>query len=255
MKIPPPLKYIDRSGVIIGLAVFVLVSAVNYAYAQDSTPATSSLQSEVLDLVVREGIALLAGILGLGVSAFIAWLRNRGLPVSSEQEEMFRNIVTQRFEKLAKDSWTEMRNNPQKLNEYWNHLRNGKIPPEFQERLRKEGKDFAMELKNNREFKDFAKNITEDAMERLLSDLRTELKNDYQKRMLDVIPKLASMAVDSAFDPEVSNVETWGNKSLENLKPLLLSTEAIDTENNLMIVIRSEINKRLQENWQLPKVS
>lgn len=58
-----------------------------------------------------------------------------------------------------------------------------------------------MQLKDNREFNDFAKNITEDGMKRFLGDLRTDLKNDYQKRMLDVIPKLAAMAVDSAFDP------------------------------------------------------
>jgi hypothetical protein len=64
--------------------------------------------------------------------------------------------------------------------------------------------------------------------------------------MIDVLPKLASAAVDSAFDPNVRDVETWGRKSLENLKPLLLSTEAIDTEENLMILLKSEINKRIQ---------
>jgi hypothetical protein len=45
----------------------------------------------------------------------------------------------------------------------------------------------------------------------------------------------------------VTDVETWAKKSLGNLKPLLLSTEAIDKEGNLMIIIRAKINRRLQE--------
>jgi hypothetical protein len=65
--------------------------------------------------------------------------------------------------------------------------------------------------------------------------------------MLDVIPKIVSTAVDSAFDPHVYDVEAWSRAALENLKPLLLSTEAMDNEKNLMIIIRAEINKRLQE--------
>jgi hypothetical protein len=104
-----------------------------------------------------------------------------------------------------------------------------------------------MELKQNKEFRDFAKNITDTGMKKLLKDLRTNLKNGYQQQMLDVIPKIASVAVDSAFDPNVSDVEAWSKNALENLKPLLLSTEALDNENNLMIIIKAEINKRLQK--------
>ena len=48
------------------------------------------------------------------------------------------------------------------------------------------------------------------------------------------------------FDPKVNSVESWSKKALEDLKPLLLSTEAIDTEPNLMIIIKAEINRRLQ---------
>ena len=185
-------------------------------------------------------------MVGVGVTALVAWLRKRGVPMTDEQEAMFGEIVTNRFEKLAKDSWTTMRDNPERLSIYWNDLRKGKIPLEFQEKLRKEGFQFAMDLKKNKEFQDFAHNITESGMKDLLKDLRTNLKNDYQKQMLDVIPKLASTAVDSAFDPKVNSVETWSKKALENLKPLLLSTEAIDTEPNLMIIIKAEINRRLQ---------
>lgn len=246
MKGRPLFWWVGKREVVIGLSVFAIVSTVNFAYSQEGGSVDATLQSEVLDLVVKEGIALLAGLLGLGVSAFIAWLNKRGIPVTSEQEEMFKNMVTQRFEKLAKDSWTEMRAHPEKLDEYWVHLSKGKVPPKFQEDLRKEGIDLAKELIRKKEFQDFAKGLTEDAMKRLLSDLRTQLKNDYQKQMLDVIPKLASIAVDSAFDPKVSNVDAWAKTALQNLKPLLLSTEAIDTEENLMIIIRSEINKRAQ---------
>jgi hypothetical protein len=65
--------------------------------------------------------------------------------------------------------------------------------------------------------------------------------------MLDAIRKIASVAVDSPFDPNLSDVETWSKNALENTKPLMLSTETLDKENNLMIIIKSEINKRLQE--------
>lgn len=217
----------------------------NLAYAQSSVSVEA--ESDLLELLVSELIAALAGFLGLGVSALIGWLRNRGIPVSSEQEATFRTIVTKRFQQLAKDSWTEMRDHPERLDEYWSELRNGKVPGKFVERLRKEGFEFAMELKDNREFKDFARDITELGMKRLLKDLRTELKLEYQQRMLDVIPRLASTAVDSAFNPNVTDVKIWSARALENMKPLLLSTEAIDKEENLMIVIKAEINKRLQK--------
>lgn len=259
MKITESLhadKILVRKNVLISLMVFTLVSVGNFAYGQineGSSPVDSpgngdaaGDRSGFVDMVASELIATLSGILALGVSAMVAWLRNKGIPITTEQETMFRDIVSKRFEKLAKDSWTEMRAHPEKLDEYWKDLRSGRIPAEFQGRLRKEGYDFAMELKNNREFRDFGKKITEGAMQKLLKDLRTDLKNEYQKRMIDVLPKLASAAVDSAFDSNVKDLDTWGRKSLENLKPLLLSTEALDTEENLMILIKSEINKRIQ---------
>lgn len=225
-------------------------------YIENQTIATQNVSSsesdsDIIDLFVKEGIGIVASILGVGVGAIVAWLRKRGIPVTSEQEAMFKEIVTKRFEKLAKQSWIDMRNNPEKLDKYWdNFLRNGKIPDEFVQRLKTEGKEFALELKNNREFRDFAKKITENGIENLLTDLRAQLKSNYQKRMIDVLPKLASIAVDAAFDEKTKDVETWSKKSLENLKPLLLSSEALDTEENLMIIIKSEINKRRQKNPQ-----
>jgi hypothetical protein len=82
-------------------------------------------------------------------------------------------------------------------------------------------------------------------MSSFLTALRTNLKNSYQQEMLDAIPKTASVAVDSALDSDVSDVETWSKNALENRKPLLLSTYALDNKNNLMKIIKAEINKRL----------
>jgi hypothetical protein len=236
-------RIFDLNVLLISLLVVAGVTTVNFVYAQTSTFSNN----EILNSLISQFIAIFGSILALGVSALVAWLRNRGIPITSEQETMFKEVVTRRFEALAKNSWTTMRNNPEKLEEYWKDLRRGKIPQEFQTKLREEGKEFAMELKNNREFKDFAKNLTNTAMDSLLKDLRTSLKNDYQNQMIEVIPKLASIAVDSAFDPNVKDIETWGKRSLENIKPLLLSTEAVDTEQNLMLIIKSEINKRIQK--------
>ena len=115
------------------------------------------------------------------------------------------------------------------------------------DRLLTEGKDFAVQLKQNREFRDFAKKLSDKAMDKLLRDLRSQLKANYQRKMIDVIPKLVSIAVDATFDESVKDLDTWANVSLEKLKPLLVSAEAIDTQENLMIVIKSEINKRIQQ--------
>lgn len=204
-------------------------------------------EQNILDLLIGEGIATLSGILIIGVGAIVAWMRKHGIAVTTEQEKMFKDIVSKRFEKLAKETWQDMRANPNKFNGYWkNYLSKGKIPKEFVDRLHNEGSIFANELKKNKEFQDFAKNLTENSTEKLLANLRTKLKSDYQKRMVDLLPKLVSIAVDSAFDENVTNHEQWVKSSLENLKPLLLSTEAIDTQENLMIIINSEINKRIQ---------
>jgi hypothetical protein len=232
---------------------FILIGFISVQVAHGETETDANVQNEnqhavdILDKLVSELIGTFGAILAIGIGAIVAWLRKRGIPVTTEQEAMFKEIVTKRFEKLAKDSWTEMRAHPEKLDEYWKHLSKGKIPEEFTTRLRQEGMAFAVELKKNREFRDFAKNITETGMEKLLKDLRTQLKLEYQQKMIDVLPKIASIAVDSAFDPNVKDVGQWARKSLENMKPLLLSAEAIDTEQNLMIIIRSEINKRIQQ--------
>ena len=248
----PVLEFVNNKSILAALMVFFLMSTFNIMYAQNNSSkniasTSENTRSEILNIVVTQTIPIVASILGLGVSALAQWVRKRGIPLTDEQEIMFRNIVTNRFEKLAKDSWTEMRENPEKINIYWQDLKKGHVPEEFQDRLKKEGYEFAIELKNNPEFRDFAKRLTEDSMNKLLKDLRTNLKNEYQKTMLDVIPKLVSTAVDAAFEPSVTDIETWAKKSLENLKPLLLSTEAVDTEENLMIIIRAEINRRLQE--------
>lgn len=237
-------------------SIVPLYIGLTQAFAQNSTAAHSGatdFTNQALELLVQQGITLTSGLLGLGVTALIAWLRRRGIPVSSEQEKMFKDIITKRYESLAKQSWTTIRNNPKKLDQYWAELSKGQIPIEFQNTLKKEGMQFAMELKNNPEFRDFAKNITQKGMEKLTADIRNNLKLNYQKRMIDVIPKLASIAVEAAFDDKVTTVEQWAEKSLENLKPLLLSAEALDTELNLMIVIKSEINKKLQSGWLIAK--
>ena len=249
------LSFVNKESMIIALAVFLLLSTVNFMYAQNTATTNNANQTGVLkidwnkaiDLALAETIPIVVSILGLGVTALVQWMRKRGIPISDEQEAMFRDIVTERFAKLAKNSWTEMREHPENFDRYWNELRQGHLPQEFQDELRDQGLEFAMKLKDNKEFREFAKNITEEGMKKLLKDLRTNLKNDYQTQMLDVIPKIVSTAVDSAFDPNVNDVETWSKAALENLKPLILSTEALDNEPNLMIIIRAEINKRLQE--------
>ena len=250
------LSFVNKKSMIIALTVFVFISTINFSFAQDNTSTNKTaplpnIGSDWLNAVVNETIAIVGSILALGVSALVQWMRSRGIPVTDQQEAMFRDIVTDRFSKLAKDSWTTMRDHPENLDRYWNELRQGRVPQEFQDELRTQGYEFAMTLKQNKEFRDFAKNITEDGMKKLLKDLRTNLKNDYQKEMLDVIPKIASTAVDSSFDPNVNDVDTWSRAALENIKPLILSTEALDNEKNLMIIIRAEINKRLQERLRL----
>jgi hypothetical protein len=246
------LEFVNKKSVIVALLVFLLMSSFNFMYAQNSMSqnnisSSGNFRSELINLAVTETIPIVASILGLGVTALAQWIRKRGIPLTDEQEAMFRQIVTNRFEKLAKDSWSEMRDHPEMLTVYWEDLKKGHVPEKFQENLRKHGYEFAMELKQNKEFRDFAKNITDIGMKKLLKDLRTNLKNGYQQQMLDVIPNIASVAVDSAFDPNVSDVETWSKNALENLKPLVLSTEALDKESNLMIIIKAEINKRLQQ--------
>ena len=59
----------------------------------------------IWDSLVDQGIAQVSGIVGVGVAALVAWLRKKGIPVTTEQERMFKEIVTKRFESLAKESW------------------------------------------------------------------------------------------------------------------------------------------------------
>ena len=76
-------------------------------------------------------------------------------------------------------------------------------------------------------------------MDKLLENVRVRLKADYQKRMINVIPKLASISVDAAFDENVKDPDIWSKNALEKMKPLIFSTEAVDKEENLMLVITS----------------
>ena len=63
--------------------------------------------------------------------------------------------------------------------------------------------------------------------------------------MLDVLPRIASIAVDAAFK-ENQSLEKWGAEALNNMKPLLVNTESLEKESNIMLIITAEINKRLQ---------
>lgn len=248
-----------------------------------------------LDMLVEEGIAQVAAILSLGIGALVAWLRTKGIPITQDQEKAFKEMVTTRFKKLARETWTEIKDNPQSLVKWRAELEQGKIPKDFANTLRKEGKSFAEDLLDNREFKGFAKELTKQgqgALDNYLKDIRNNLKDDYKKKMVDLIPKLISLTVDSTFETfekktnydnllddflknyqdnfseELSKYKTQKQKSLneskkdgdfnykcylelltlhtfENLKPLLLSTEALDTKKNLKLIIKSEINKRV----------
>src|SRR5207344_454419 len=152
------LSFVNKESMIIALAVFLLISTVSFLYAQNNTPTNNTAQPAQpaqpkydanywLNLLVNETIPIVASFLSLGIAAIVQWMRSRGIPISDQQEAMFRNIVTERFTKLAKDSWSTMRDNPEKLDIYWNELRQGHVPKDFQEKLRTEGYDFAIQLK------------------------------------------------------------------------------------------------------------
>ena len=156
-------SFVNKESIIIALTVFFLISTVNFLFAQDNLADSGSpptnVGSDWRDAIVKETIAIMGSILALGISALVQWMRSKGIPVTDQQEAMFRDIVTDRFSKLAKDSWTTMRDHPENFNIYWDELRQGHIPQEFQEELRTQGYEFAMKLKENKEFRDFAKNI------------------------------------------------------------------------------------------------
>lgn len=218
-------------------------------YAQEE-PDEDRVFLQILDILIPELVAVVAGLAGVGVTAGIRWMRRQGIPVTTDQETMFRSIVRNRIEKLGKDSWRHIRekyrDDPAYMEKLWSELKKGHVPAELQDTMRMEALDFAKKLKHNKEFRDFAKDLTDSGLERILKDVRSSIKSDYQKKMLDVIPRLASIAVDSAFDKESTDVESWARRSMENLKPLLLSAEAADAEDNLLLIVKSEINKRIQ---------
>lgn len=117
------LSFVNMESMIVALTVFVLISTVNFMYAQNNTPTNNTsppenVRSDWVDAIVVQVIPIVGSILGLGVTALVQWLRNKGIPVTDRQEAMFREIVTNRFTKLAKDSWKEMRAHPENLDKY-----------------------------------------------------------------------------------------------------------------------------------------
>ena len=63
--------------------------------------------------------------------------------------------------------------------------------------------------------------------------------------MLDTLPKIAGIAVDSTFK-ENQTFEDWGRETFKNIKPLLVNAEALESELNIQLIINSKINKRIQ---------
>lgn len=237
----------------LGTTLFGFITgSVYFAEAQDENQNfVISATDEFVDIIFKEILAIAGSFLALGVGAVIRWMQKQGVPITDAQEAMFKQVVTERFQMLAKDSWSKMReairNDPKAMDNYWDELKTGHVPKEFRDILQTQGLEFAKTLKENKEFRDFTGKITDTALERLLKNVRVRLKADYQKRMVDVIPKIAGIAVDAVYDKEVKDVETWSNKALEEMKPLIFSTEALDSEDNLLLIIRSEVNKRLQK--------
>ncbi len=196
----------------------------------------------LVDTLVNEAITISAPILATGLGSLFFWLRKKGIEITPEQEKMFKKLLTNRYKKLAKESWKTFRKDEAK---FADALKDGRIPDDLATSLKKHGKEFADELLEKDEFKDFSKNLAKGTVDKMLENIRTDLKNENQKKMLDVLPKVASIAVDSAFK-ENGSVEDWAKEALNNIKPLLVNSEALEKESNLMIIIESEINKRLQ---------
>ncbi len=71
------------------------------------------------------------------------------------------------------------------------------------------------------------------------------MKIHLNSKLFDVLPKIAGIAVDSAFK-ENKSFEDWGRDALKNIKPLLVNAEALESESNIKLIINSEINKRVQ---------
>ncbi len=211
-------------------------------YVGEEESIEQSPLDSLIDTMIDEVIAISATILATGLGSLFMWLRKKGIEITPEQEKMFKEILTTRYKKLAKDSWKVFRKDEAKFVEA---LKEGRIPKDLAETLKTNGKEFADELLKKDEFQDFSKNLAKGTIEKILENIRTELKNENQKKLLDVLPKVASIAVDSAFK-ENRSVKEWGEEALKNIKPLLVNAEALEKESNLMIIIQAEINKRLQ---------
>lgn len=239
--------------ILLGTSIFGIITG-EIAFAQTSSDGenstTVSITDKLLNGLATELIIIIGAVFGFGLKALFKWLRSKGVDISMQQEEAFTNLLTNRFEMLAKESWSTMREDVKKdskaLEKYWEELQTGHIPVQFQTILRTQGSDFAKSLQKNDQFKDFAKQLTDKALEKLLKNVRTKLRSDYQKRMLDVLPNIASVAIDSAFDPKVTDAESWANNALGNMKALMFSAEALDNQENIMIILKAEANKRLQ---------
>lgn len=202
----------------------------------------------LLNSFVEEIIVISVPILVTGIISLFVWLRKKGIEITPNQEKMFKQLMTERYKKLAKTTWQAFREDEK---EFSLALNSGKIPSKFAEKLKSEGKEFANELLEKKEFHDFGKNLAKNSVEKILENIRADLKNENQKRMLDVLPRIASIAVDAAFK-ENQSLEKWGNEALKNIRPLLVNTESLEKESNIMLIINAEINKRLQSKLQIP---
>ncbi len=241
------------ASILLGTSIFGIITG-EIAFAQTSSDGenstTVSITDQLLNSLVTELIIIISGVFILVLKALFKWLRSKGVDISIQQEDAFTNLLTNRFEMLAKESWSTMRDdvkkNPNTLEKYWGDLQTGHIPEQFQTILRTQGSEFAKSLQANDQFKDFAKQLTNNALKKLLKNVRTKLRSDYQKRMLYVLPNIASVAIDSSFDKKVTDAELWANNALGNMKALMFSAEAVDNQENIMIILKAEANKRLQ---------
>lgn len=214
---------------------------VENQYVGETETSKGSLDSWV-DTLVDEAITISVPIIGTGLTSLFFWLRKKGIEITPGQEKMFKELITNRYKKLAKDTWKTFREDE---NEFTEALKEGRIPKKYADVLKTNGKEFADELLKKGEFKDFSKNIAEGAVDKILENIRTDLKNENQKKMLDILPKVAGIAVSASFK-ENQSIDAWGKEALKNIKPLLVNSEALEKESNLMLIIRSEINNRLQ---------
>jgi len=218
----------------------------NQFVGETNTSNEQNPTDSLVDSFVEEVIAISVSIVGTGLTSLFFWLRKKGIEITPDQEKMFKQIITERYKKLAKNTWASFRDNEE---EFISALSDGKIPPKFAEELKKDGKEFAEELLKKKEFQDFATNLAKDSVDKILENIRTELKTENQKRMLDVLPQIASIAVDAAFK-ENQSFEDWKKEALNNIKPLLINSEALEKESNIILIIAAEINKRLQVKLQ-----